>query len=170
MALNERYWKLAQTVMGFVSSARSGAKVVAYYRRGIAQLARYLEERGEECTSATVGGWLETGRRSWYRCKYKENRTAARRLLEALETGSVTPDPYSHPGPTDYSLLAGWSKEVVDSFSDAARTAFSEREGYLSHMYASRFMVRSGLDDASPGDVTAGVVTHDYEQIVVLPA
>ena len=163
MMLDDRYWKAAETVMDFVSDSGSGTKVLSYHRRGMAQLARHLEERGEECSAPAVERWLDDGRRSWSRCKYKENRTAARRLLEALDTGSVAPGPYSHPGPTDYSLLAGWSKEVVDSYSEAAGTAFSLREKYLARLYASQFMVRCGLGDAAPADVTARVVLSYVE-------
>ena len=156
--MDSRYWNAAATVMEFVAGEGSGDRVVAYHRRGIRQLARHLEESGEECTRDAVSRWLADGRLRWSKCKHKQNRTAALRLLEALETGSVSPSPYSHPGPTDYSRLSGWSKVAVDSYADDARRSFSDREGYLARMYASRFMVRSGLDDASPGDVTAEAV------------
>lgn len=153
-----RYWNAAATVMEFVAAEGSGDRVVAYHRRGIRQLARHLDESGEECTRDAVSRWLACGRLGWSECMYKQNRTAVLRLLEALESGSVTPSPYSHPGPTDYSRLSGWSKDAVDSYAEGARRSFSDREGYLARMYASRFMVQSGLGDASPRDVTADVV------------
>ncbi|MBR3314898.1 MAG: tyrosine-type recombinase/integrase [Atopobiaceae bacterium] len=156
--MDAKYWEAASIVMEHVANEGSGKKVISYHRRGIAQLALHLDLTGRECTRDAVEEWLSVGERMWSRCKHKENRTAACRLLEAMETGSVSPSPYSHPGPTDYSRLAGWSKEVVDSYASIAKDAFSEREGCLARMYASQFMVRSGLEDAAPGGVTAGAV------------
>lgn len=156
--MDAKYWEAAAVVMDHVAGEGSGKRVVSYHRRGIAQLALHLDLVGRECTRDAVEEWLAEGERIWSRCKYKENRTAVRRLLEAMETGRVSPSPYSHPGPTDYSRLDGWSKEVVDSYASSAKDAFSEREGYLARMYASQFMARSGLEEASPGDVTAGTV------------
>lgn len=156
--MDGKYWESAAIVMDHVANEGSGRRVISYHRRGIAQLAHHLDLSGNECTRSAVEEWLSAGERMWSRCRYKENRTAVRRLLEAMETGHVSPSPYSHPGPTDYSRLAGWSKEVVDSYAGSAKDAFSERAGYLARMYASQFMVRSELDDASPDDVTAEVV------------
>ena len=156
--MDAKYWESAAAVMDHVVSEGSGRRVVSYHRRGIAQLALHLEQSGRECSRDAVEEWLSGGESVWSRCKYKENRTAAHRLLEAMETGRVSPSPYSHSGPTDYSRLVGWSKEVVDSYASSARNTFSEREGYLARMYASQFMVRSNLEDASPGGVTAGAV------------
>lgn len=152
------YWEAASIVMGFVEAEGSGGKVLSYHGRGIRHFAAYLEETGAECARESAELWLEQGRSTWSRCTFKENRTAVRRLVEAMETCRVAPSPYSHPGPTDYSKLTGWSKESVDAYAEAAEERFSEREGRLSRMYASQFLVRSGLEGASPDDITADVI------------
>ena len=158
------FWDAAAIVMRFVEAEGSGDRVLAYHERGIRHFAEYLEETGAGCISESAELWLEQGRRIWSRCKFKENRTAVRRLVEAMEAGCVAPSPYSHPGPTDYSKLSGWSRESVDAYAKAAEAKFSEREGRLARMYASQFLVRNGLVDAVPADLTADVIIG-YGQI-----
>lgn len=148
----------ASIVMGFVEAQGSSDKVLSYHDRGIRHFAAYLEETGAECARESTELWLEQGRSTWSRCKFKENRTAVYRLVEAMETGRVASSPYSHPGPSDYSRLSGWSKEAVDAYAEVAEERFSEREGRLSRMYASQFLTRSGLEDASPSDITADAI------------
>ena len=152
------FWDAAAIVMEFVEAEGSSDKVLSYHDRGIRHFAAYLEETGAECTRESAELWLDQGRGIWPRCKFKESRTAVRRLVEAMETGRVAPSPYSHPGPTDYSKLSGWSRESVDTYAEAAEERFSEREGRLSRMYASQFLVRSGLEDATPDDITADAI------------
>lgn len=152
------FWEAARIVMDFVESEGSCDRVVAYHRRGIKQLAEYLEGAALECTSEAVRNWLDVGRIKWSSCKFKENRTAANRILEAMETGFVSPSPYSHPGPTDYSKLSGWARESVDLYAEAAEARFGAQEGKLSRMYASQFLVRSGLQDAGPEGLTAEMI------------
>ena len=152
------FWEAAAIVMRFVEAEGSCDKVISYHDRGMRHFAAYLEETGAECTRESAELWLEQGRCVWSRCKFKENRTAVRRLVEAMETGRVVPSPYSHPGPTDYSKLSGWSRESVDAYAEAAEERFSEQEGRLCRMYASQFLACSGLEDASPDDITADAI------------
>lgn len=154
----ERFRKAASTVMGFVEGDGCSDDVIAYHDRGIRQLAAHLESIGGDCTRKVVDDWLEQGRAIWCNCKFKQNRLVAQRMLEAIETGAVSPSAHSHAGPTDYARLSGWSKESVDRYAQSAADTFSEEEGKIARMYASQFLVRLGLTDASPADVTADAI------------
>ncbi len=156
--MDGKFKKAASTVMEFVEGDGCSKDVIAYHDRGIRQLAAYLESTGLDCTPEAVDGWLEQGRTAWCNCKFKQNRLAALRLLEAIELGAVSPSARSHAGPTDYSRLSGWSKESVDRYAQSASDTFSEGEGKIARTYASQFLVRSGLANAVPADITADAV------------
>lgn len=156
--VDESYWAAAKIVVNHVAESGSSDKVVAYHERGIRQLAEHLIAESLDFTEQSVQAWLDEGASTWSPCKFKENRAAARRLLEAMASGKVEPSPYSHPGPTDYSKLTGWARSSVDAYAAAAEAEFSEREGYLARMYASQFLVSTGLADANPPDVTADII------------
>ena len=156
--MDDRFKKAASTVMDFVEGDGCSKDVIAYHDRGIRQLAGFLELTGSRCIPQAIDRWLDQGRAVWCNCKFKQNRLAAQRLLEAMEHGRVSPSAHSHAGPTDYSRLSGWSKRSVDRYAQSAADTFSEEEGKVARTYASQFLARSGLSDAVPADITADAI------------
>lgn len=155
--MDGRFWEAARVVTDFVESDGCSKRVIAYHRRGIRQLADFLDREGLELGAESAARWVDVSGSLWKAGMRKENATVARRMVEALETGSVTPGACSHSGPTEnnHETLSGWSREVVDSYADAFESAAAPAE---RRRYASQFMVRSGLADATPSDVTAKLV------------
>lgn len=154
--MDAAYWEAAGVVLAFVRAEGSSERVVAYHERGVRQLAEHLESNGLECTEASVSAWLEQGSVQWSNCKFKENRTAASRLLEALDTGRVSPSRYSHPGPTDYSKLSGWALAAVDRYvSELAAEGLTEGVLRVARMHAAQLLVETGIAElASPTGIT----------------
>ena len=119
--MDASFWAAADKVIEHLRREGSGDRTIACHERSIKQLARHLDAEGAPCTRRSVSAWLEQGSGCWSSCKFKEHRTAANRLLEALETGRVSPNRHAHPGPSDYSKLSGWALGAVDRYASELR-------------------------------------------------
>jgi len=156
--MNGAYWDAAEVVMSSLEEDGRSERTLAYYKRGIMRLAEHLDAKGEECTTENVEAWLEPGRETWSAGVYRENSAAAHKMAEALEDGTVGVRPYLPEGPRGYGKLSGWSLEAVEGFVERFRTEHGDAKARLCARYATQFMLRAGLSDARPADLTADAI------------
>lgn len=158
--MDASFWKAEEKVIEHLKNEGSSDKTIASHKRSIKQLARYLDAEGIPCTKATVSDWLDSESARWSRCKFKESRIAANRLLEALETGRITPSRYSHPGPADYDKLSGWALKAVDRYTSELRDeGLVEGTIKTARTYAAQFLVETGIAElSSPLLITPEVI------------
>ena len=154
--MDASFWEAEEKVIEHLKCEGSSDRTIACHKRSIKQLAQHLDAEGTPCSRANVSAWLEQGSACWSRCKFKEHRTAANRLLEALETGKVSPSRYAHPGSTDYDRLSGWALEAVDRYAaELAAVGLEDKTVKTSRMYAAQFLVETGLSALpSPSSIT----------------
>lgn len=150
--MDSPFWKAEEKVIEHLKSegGSSSSKTIAGHKRSIKQLARHLDAEGVPCTKTSVSDWLDSGSARWSRCKLKENRIAANRLLEALETGRIAPSRYSHPGIIDFNKLSGWALEAVDRYTSELRDeGLVEKTIKTARTYAAQFLVETGIAELS---------------------
>jgi len=157
-AMDGSYWDAAELVMSSLEEDGRKERTLACYKRGIIRLAGHLDAKGLECTTESVEAWLGAGREAWSDGVYRENSAAAHRMAEALEDGTVGVRPHLPEGPRGYGKLSGWSLEAVEGFVEHFRAERGDAKAKLCERYATQFMLRAGLSDAQPADLTADVI------------
>lgn len=152
------YWDAAELVMSSLEADGRRERTLECYKRGIIRLAEHLDAKGGECTTESAEAWLESGRGTWSDGIFRENSAAAHKMAEALEDGTVGARPYLPEGPRGYGGLSGWSLEAVEGFVERFRAEHGDARAELCGRYATQFMLRAGLSDAQPQDLTADVI------------
>ena len=157
--MDDRYWDAAARVGDFEAASGCAESTVATHARVMRELAAWLDGAGDDCTGEAVGEWLAECERTMSHQSLKVRRVVARRLLNALDGAEIEdPSLMAGVGPSDWSRLAGWSRDAVASFADEYGSAHAAGGRDVARRCAARFLVASGLEDASPADVTADAI------------